>query len=354
MSNVLLEMPWRRLVRVGKPFWVSKEARIAMLHLASILTLLAAKAAVAVFINRTAGHFMTAIEQKVLADMHLYLLLSILSVLVIVPIEVYYGMLRTRLALIWRKWLSESLIDRYFVERAGLHIEKLHEIDNPEQRLTQDVDSFCNSSLGLFISILDAVITVCTFITVLWVISPTLSVTVMIYATLGLVIVSCIGRSLVNLSSQQITKEADLRKGLSKAREELVGTLDPSQPSLIAQSGIWLNSVISTLTQIMVVNKNIQLFTTPFNLLMPLVPAVIIAPCYFAGQIPFGTITQAVMAFTSVFNGATVLINQFNGISSFAAIIDRLGALIEGLEAGRTDLVELDSKPTEVTAAEIQ
>ncbi|MBS2008761.1 MAG: hypothetical protein JST01_17055 [Cyanobacteria bacterium SZAS TMP-1] len=337
MNNILLDMPWRRLIRVGKPFWTSSKSKVGLAHLVSILVLLAAKAVVAVFINQNAGHFMTAIEQKNLGSFYLYLVLSILAILTTVPIDVFYGFLRTRLALIWRQWLSESLIEKYFIDRAGLAIEDAHEIDNPEQRLTQDVDSFCNASLGLFISILDATINVCTFITVLWVISPTLSITVILYSSLGLVIVSHIGKSLIGLSSQQMKTEADLRAKLAEARGELVKSTgaQPATPAVV-QSQYCLSAVISTLMNIMTVNKDIQLFTTAFNLLMPLIPAVIIAPSYFAGEVPFGTITEGVLAFTAVFHGATVLINQFNGISAFAAITNRLGSMIEKLETEET------------------
>lgn len=348
MTNVLLEMPWRRLIKVGKPYWVSNQARSAFARLAFILTLLGAKTAVAVFVNRTTGHFMTAIEQKDLTGFYLFFVLSVLAVLVTSPIETTYARNRTKLALLWRQWLSRTLIDKYFLENAGLRIERLltaevseqEKIDNPEQRMTQDVDSFCNSSLGLFVAIMDSVITVLTFITVLWVISPSLTVTVLCYATLGLVIVSYIGKDMVDFSSQQVKTEADLRKELAGAREDLVKTGGSHERWLAVEADNRLNAVISTLTKIMNVNVRIQLFTTVLRGMVPLIPALIIAPSYFAGEIPFGTITQAVMAFTSVFTGASVLIDQFNGLSSFAAITNRLGVLVEALEAGAAAVVE--------------
>jgi putative ATP-binding cassette transporter len=342
-NNILVSMPWRRLVKVGKPFWVSNRSKQGYAHLLLVLVLLTAKAYVAVFVNQTAGHFSTAIEQKSYADFHLYLVLSGVGILLTVPIDVFYGMFRTRLALVWRKWLSGYFIDKYFDLRLGLRVEGLHDVDNPEQRMTQDADSFCNSSVGLFISVLDATISVATFITVLWVISPTLSYTVMIYSTLGLLIVAQIGKQLIPLSFQQMKTEADLRSSLKDAREELrkKGTADGREDEIdggeivkAVESRGRLKDVIDTLMSIMFVNRNIQLFTHTFNLAMPLIPAVIIAPSYFAGEIPFGTITQAAMAFTSVFHGATVFIGQFNGLSHYAAITNRLGVMVEEMDDG--------------------
>ncbi|HNA73476.1 MAG TPA: SbmA/BacA-like family transporter, partial [Candidatus Obscuribacter sp.] len=108
-----------------------------------------------------------------------------------------------------------------------------------------------------------------------------------------------------------------------------------------------LNSVIETLLGIALVNRRIQFFTTPFNLFVQLIPIVIVVPSYFAGEIPFGTITQAAMAFGAVFNGATVLIGQFNGITHYAAITNRLGSLAEAMERSQ----EMETEKVETAKA---
>ncbi len=341
MNNILTAMPWKRLAKIGKPFWVSDKSSVGFTNLGIILTLMAAKAGVAVCINITSGHFMTAMEQKSWFDFGLYLLLSILAILVTVPVETYYNLLRTRLALYWRDWLSRSLIHKYFAEGAGLRVEKSHEIDNPEQRMTQDVDSFCGSSIRLAISILDAFVTVCTFMIVLWKISPSLSFIVIVYSTLGLVIVSQIGKSLISISDRQMKTEADLRAKLASARDQLV-TNNASSATTVTEAEFALTAVISNLLDMTIVHKNLQLFTGVFNHLVPLIPPLVIYHLYFNDHIPFGTITQAVMAFTSVFHGATILIGQFADLSHYAAIINRIGSLTEALEAPSEEV-----KPTQ-------
>jgi putative ATP-binding cassette transporter len=89
------------------------------------------------------------------------------------------------------------------------------------------------------------------------------------------------------------------------------------------------------------------MFTTGFNLLVPLIPAIIMAPLYFDGKVEFGVITQSVMAFTVVFNGATLLIAQFGGISAFAAVTNRVGSLLEELgsakQTGKTSVLAADN-----------
>lgn len=339
MTNILTVMPWRRLIKVGAPFWVSDKRDTGVLYLVIILLFMSVKAYLAVFVVETAGHFMTAIEQKSMPDVYWYLFLSLVAIAAIVPIEVFFNFTKTKLSLVWRQWLTESLIARYFNERNGLAIESSPEIDNPEQRMTQDVDSFCNSSVRLSMSILDAAVNVCTFIVVLWKISPTLSFTVLAYSTAGLLIVSHIGKYLITLCDQQIALEADLRSTLKEARQQLISTagngnqaeLSKAMPA-VPEAGFRLREVVSTLLNMMIVHKNIQLFTGAYNHIMPLIPAMIIAPSYMAGEIPFGTITQAVLAFTAVFHGATVLIGSFGDLSHFAAIVNRVGSLFEGTD----------------------
>lgn len=344
-NNGLKGLPWRRLWKVGKPFWVSEKRNVALLHLFAVLALLSANTALFVFINRTAGHFMTAIEQRSVPQFYHYLLVYAGALVVVTPIQVFYGYLRTRLALVWRSWLADSLFAGYFTNLAYYKLISNSEIDNPDQRMTQDVDSFCNSSVGLFISILDAVVNVVIFVGVLWAISPTLTFTVLAYSALGSLIVVLIGRRLVALNFQQMKTEADLRFGLAEARRE-AEAIAFYRGELIAreQARGKLKLVIETLMSIMTVNRNIQLFTNAYNLLVPLIPAAIIAPLYLANKVPFGDITQATMAFTVVFNGATFMIAQFGGISSYAAIINRLGSFLEAVEACGADKLPNDKR----------
>lgn len=338
MTNNLNRLPWKRLWKVGKPFWVSEKRNVALLHLLAVLALLAANSALLVFISRTSGHFMTAIEQRSVPEFYRYLALYAGALVVVTPIQVFYGYLRTRLALVWRSWLANSLFAGYFTNLAYYKLINSSEIDNPDQRMTQDVDSFCNSSVGLFISILDAVVNVVIFVAVLWAISPTLTFTVLVYAALGSLIVVLIGRRLVGLNFLQMKTEADLRFGLAEARREAEAiAFYRGEDIAREQARGKLRAVIDTLMQIMNVNRNIQFFTNAYNLMVPLIPVAIIAPLYLSDKVPFGAITQATMAFTIVFNGATIMISQFGGISSYAAIINRLGSFMEALESFGAD-----------------
>lgn len=340
----------RRLLRVGWPFWHLK-IRVAWGHLILVIILLLVNAKLLVFINETAGAFMTAIEKRSITNFDHYLVIYAISLAVAVPFQVSYMFLRTRLALKWRLWMSTGLIGRYYKNRAYYHMIKNAGIDNPDQRMTQDPDTFCNSSIGLGISALESVITIYMFSGLLWSISQTLTYTVLAYALVGSLLAVSIGHSLAGLAFRQSATEASLRFLLANTRRDATNlALYQSERLAQKQAKAGLVNVIDTLLEIMRVNRNLQSFTVGYNLLVPLIPAAICAPLYFRHEMDFGVITQATMAFTAVFNAATIFIAQFGGISNFAANINRLGSFIEALDA--CEKTSIEPNMVEVTSGE--
>ena len=321
-----------RLLRIGWPFWRDCK-RVAWGHLFFMIALLLANGRLLVFINETAGSFMTAVEKRSLTEFDHYLIIYAAALALAVPIQVGYAYLRTRLALRWRYKMASNLIKRYHANRAYYYLIRDANIDNPDQRISQDPDTFCNSSIGLGISALESIITISLFSGLLWSISDTLTYTVIGYAVVGSILAISIGHSLAPLAFRQSATEASLRFVLANTRRDANSVALYRTENLQAkQATEGLQKVISTLTEIMQVNRNLQSFTVGYNLLVPLIPAAICAPLYFHHEMEFGVITQATMAITAVFNAATILIHQFNGISSFTANINRLGSFIEALE----------------------
>lgn len=262
---------------------------------------------------------MTAIENKSTDDLKWWLIAWVVSIAIATPVQVFYGYFRTRLALVWRDWLSKDLFNSYFARQIYLKLTRRKDVDNPDQRMAQDTDSFANSAIGLFISILDALVNVIMFIGVLWSFSGTLTLTVVLYAGAGSVIVYLIGRSLVDLAFQQFKTEGDLRFGLGEVRREAESIAMYRGEGLAKhRSRLRLERVIATLMRIMNVNRNMQLFTNPFYALVPVIPPAILASIYFAGGIKFGEITQATMAFHPA--GQTV--NDDSRLVQILALVD--------------------------------
>jgi vitamin B12/bleomycin/antimicrobial peptide transport system ATP-binding/permease protein len=331
-------VPLTRLIMVGKPFWVSEKKKEAIFLLLSILGLLGAVSALAVCTNFVAGRFMTAIQAKDVVSFYWLLVAYVMSMAVAAPIGNYYGYLRTRLALSWRKWLVKCLVSRSSFIRV---VEKL--LKPQRGQIAQDVDIFCNMSVGLFISFLDAIITVVTFSAVLWSISPFLMKVVFMYSLMGCIITAWIGNRLVGLNQEHIALETNMRYILMEV--EVEPTAKSSERRQRAQILKSLCSCIGNAESIMFLNRTLGFFTSGYNMLVAIIPAAIAAPMYFQGQMEFGDIVRAGMAFTQVFGGMTLFVNQFNPISAYKATIDRLGLLVETLDKADAEAVQQRTHP---------
>ncbi len=333
MNPMTDRIAWRRLYAVGKPFWVSEQRYKASAMLVAVLILLFVSSAVNVYIGKIAGETMTALQKQEVHAFSWSMTQFAFVMLLATPITVYYQFLRTRLALLWREWLSNHLFGRFFGGHTYYKLNNDLRIDNPDQRMTQDVETFCNSSVGLFVSVLDALVNISTFIGVLWSISPTLSFTVVAYSVIGSFVSLWIGKKLIALNFVQSALEANLRHCLTDVRRDAESiALYNGEAREQRSSTDALRRTIANLYDMACVNRNLGFFTIPFNLLVPLIPAAVIASLYFDNQIDFGEITRAGMAFGTIFSGMTLLVQQFTGISSYAANINRVGSFVEVLD----------------------
>ncbi|MCB0322775.1 MAG: ABC transporter ATP-binding protein/permease [Bdellovibrionales bacterium] len=325
---------FRRLMLVGKPFWVSEKRTRALFLVVQIFALLGLVTAVNVWVAGVAGKFATALQGKDEATYHYFLLLHVGVILIATPIIVTYHYIKARLAMEWREWLSAHLIKKWFSNRAYYKLSLDSEIDNPDERIAQDVDSFCSLSVGLFMSVVDSVITVVTFMGLLYYISPTLTAVAIFYCLAGCLLTQLIGRRLPQLNFDHLRKEADLRYSMAEVRRDVESiAFYRGEERASAHIVKTLRKAIDNVEEIMVLNRNLSLFTSSYNWFVALIPAAVIAPLYFNGTVEFGEIARGGMAFSHVFAGLTLFIGQYNALSAYKANIDRIGSFIEKLEA---------------------
>jgi putative ATP-binding cassette transporter len=136
-----------------------------------------------------------------------------------VPVNVMYKFYRQKLSLSWREWLTNRITDLYYANRVYYTLEASKEIDNPDQRIAEDVRAFTRDSLEFFITALTAVIDLVAFSSILFKIYPQLFVAIIAYATIGTLITTTVGRRLVGLNFLQLQREAFFRYSLMRVRE---------------------------------------------------------------------------------------------------------------------------------------
>lgn len=259
-----------------------------------------------------------------------------LAILVAIPVSVYYRFLREKLSLYWREALTSKMLDKYYADRTYYVMEMMREIDNPDQRITEDVRAFTRTSLDFFISIFTAIIDLVSFAAILYQIYPGLFWAIIVYAGGGSYVTTQLGKDLVSKNYNKFKREADFRFSLIRTREnaEAIAFYDPE--AKLEQASLWktFKLVLDTQLDIVKIQRNLEVFTTGYRYLPQILPSLIVAPLYFQGKIEIGSITQSYSAFNHVLSDFSLIINSFEQLSAFSAGLNRLTSFFDAISIG--------------------
>lgn len=287
-----------------------------------------------VIISYVGNFFNTALAKKDQLNYWKYLFVYAGVFVVGTPIVVIYRYIRDKLSLYWREWMTNKFLDKYFENRAYYDINSQKEIDNPDQRISEDVKSFTQTSLAFLLIILGSIVDVISFTGILWSISKELSLFLIVYAILGTVATLIFGQRLVPLNFNQLKQEANFRYGLVHIRDNAESIAfyrgEEQESTQVKQRFV---EVFRNFNLLIGWQRNVDYFTTGYGYAVVIIPALFLAPAYFAGKIQFGDITQAGFAFSQVLGAFSVIVNQIEPLSSFAASINRLTVFTDTLEA---------------------
>jgi putative ATP-binding cassette transporter len=331
---------WARFVRGVRKLATSEVGAKAKMLFALLIALLLAINGLNVVSSYVGRDFMTAIESRSMAG---FIWLGILYIAVFAAstvAAVFFRFTEESLSLLWRKWLTQRLVSRYLQHptyyRLNYFMMANGQVANPDQRIAEDVRVFTVTTLSFGLMFLNATLTVVAFSGVMWSISPLLFGVAVLYATVGSLLTIFLGRRLVRLNYDQLDKEANFRADLIHVREnaESVALLR-REGRLRARLLRHLEELTGNFHRIIAVNRNLGFFTTGYNYLIQIIPGLIVAPLFIRGQVEFGVITQSAMAFAHLLGAFSLIVTQFQSISSFTAVISRLGSLMEGLDRAR-------------------
>jgi vitamin B12/bleomycin/antimicrobial peptide transport system ATP-binding/permease protein len=340
-----------RYVKTFRLFFSSSVGSRAIRWFGLLLGLLLAVNALNVVNSYVGRDFMTAVSDRRPRQFVTYALMYAAVFVGSSIVAAFYRFSEERLRLLWRAWLTSSLIDRYLKNNAFYRLQSNVEIDNPDERITEDVKSYTTTTLSFFLLSLNAVITSVAFLSVLWSITPRLVIAAVAYAFVGSAATILLGRPLIKLANQQLKKEANLRYHLIQTREtsETIAAMH-SQKAMHDCLDERLNEVVSNNKSIIAVTRNLGFFTNSYNYLTQLIPLLLVAPMYMSGTVEFGVVTQSAMAFAQVLGGFSLIITQFETISSFAAVTERLNMISEAIdqaevpEPGSIEIVHDDTR----------
>ncbi|MGE5841608.1 MAG: ABC transporter ATP-binding protein/permease, partial [Deltaproteobacteria bacterium] len=282
--------------------------------------------------------FMTAIENRNFDGFVRMALIYVGVFAASTIVSVSYAFTEQRLGLLWRFWGTRETILKYADNRAYYRLSKKGEIGNPDQRIADDIRTYCTMTLSFMLIVVNASLTVIAFSGVMWTISPLLFVVSVLYAAVGTFMTVAFGKSLVRLNYDQLDKEANLRSSLTYLRGNAESlAISRREGHLIQLSLKCLGDLAMNFRRIIAVNRNVGFFTTGYNWLIQLIPAFLIAPLFIQGKVDFGVITQSAIAFTQLLGAFSIIVNQFQSISSYTAVLARLGSLAEASERAKAE-----------------
>jgi putative ATP-binding cassette transporter len=323
----------RQLWIMSKAFFASERRHKALGFLIVLLTLALSVGGVQVLMSYVARDFMTAIAEKDVPAYWQWLWWYLGTFAVAVPLGAYYRWTEERLALLWREWMAQHLIKRYFNNRAYYRLRGSASIDNPDQRISEDVRNFTSASLSFLLIALNATVSVVAFVGVLWAISGTLVGVLLVYAVAGTGLSILIGRRLIGLNYHQYQKEADFRYSLVRVRDNAESIAfyrgeKREQRDLVGRLG----AAVLNMLVIIGWTRNLAFFINSYNYAAILLPVVIVAPLFMRGEVEFGVVTQSAGAFSQVLAAVSLIITQFERLSAYLAGVQRLGMLWDDLD----------------------
>lgn len=331
-----LRFLWRT-VRLAEPYWVSSEKRRARWLLGLLILLLLGYTWSSVLFNQQSGEFTSALAARDGARFWRSILIFFALLVIGVPIDAFYYYVLDILALNWRRWLTARFLGRYLERRQYYHLLSKPEIDNPDQRISDDIYSFTRQSLGFVLVFANAMFQLVAFGGVLWSISHQLVGFLFVYA--GLITVATFGifgEKMVSLYFIQRGREADFRFGLVRLRENAEaialyrGETQEEQRLHQVFAKLFANAM-----RIIRWSLGLNFFYYGNSYLTMVLPTLIIAPRVLSGQLEVGRIVQATGAFSAILAALSILVDNLEDLSRFAASVGRLETFAQGMSAER-------------------
>jgi vitamin B12/bleomycin/antimicrobial peptide transport system ATP-binding/permease protein len=342
---------WQRFRAVAFPYWFGSEKWPARGLLALLVMLLLGQTGFAVLFNEQTGEFTSALAARD-AGRFWYAIEKCLVILAVgVPVYAFYYYVRDRLGLHWRRWLTRDFLAAYFSDRAYYKLNASQDIDNPDQRLAEDINTFTQKSLQFLLLLLGALLQLAAFSGVLWSISRELVLFLICYALAGTAItVFFFGRVMIGLNFFQLKREANFRFSLVRIRENAEAIAfyrgEAHESRLV---GGHFNEVIGNFEKLIRVQLKLNLFQYGYSFLTIVLPSAIIASRVISGELEVGRAIQAAGAFAAILSALTVIVDNFESFSKFVAGIDRLDSfsrfLAGGSAAGQPAGIEFLSGP---------
>jgi putative ATP-binding cassette transporter len=249
----------------------------------------------------------------------------------------------------WREWLTHYFVDQGFAHRAFYRMSLVGKVDNPDQRIADDIGSFVEWTERLTVPLVFAIAGVATYFAILWSISSSLALFLIAYAIAGTYFSVVIGRRLIGLNYFQERYQGDFRFGLVHVRDNIEPIFmyggERHESEQLRQR---FAAVVRNFKDLILWKRNLGFLTDSYGGLAVLVPTLFVAGAFVAGRIQFGQVAQAVAAFAALHTALSIIVTNFVDITNYANVVVRLGEYLEEADAARKFDADGDHKMIEI------
>jgi putative ATP-binding cassette transporter len=357
-ADSIIRIPFIGLVR-------AREGTIGTWMIGFLIAINLAQVALNVRLSFFSRDMFNALEAKDAAAFwyQLFVIFTPLAA-VFVAIALTEVLLQNVLTIRWRAYLNTYYVGEWLGDGAHYRMQLLGRgADNPDQRISEDLRKFVESTYSLSVGLMNQAATLVSFVAILWTISagftfpgtnvevPGLLVWVCAgYAILGTWITHLIGRPLIGLNFEQERVEANYRFSLARLREytEQVALLsgEPAEREGIARR---FGQIVDNYMRIVVRLIKLNTFTSAYFQANVVVPYMLTAPYYFIGRISLGQMQQVVGAFARVESALTYFITIYTTLADYKAVLDRLttfeGAIASAQRVGGESKLAITEAP---------
>jgi vitamin B12/bleomycin/antimicrobial peptide transport system ATP-binding/permease protein len=338
--------------RLALPYFRSEDRWPGRLLLATVIAIELSIVAITVILNQWYNRFYNTLQDRnwdgfVSAILFFCVIAAIYTVLV-----VYQNYLNLWLQIRWRRWMTQAYLRQWLNTANHYRMQLLGDsADNPDQRIADDLQMFVQQTLSIGIGLLNSVVTLCSFVVILWTLSESAPLhlfgsefaipgylvwAALIYAAVGTVLTHRIGWPLIPLNFQQQRFEADFRFNLVRTREnsEQIAALH-GEPAERERHIDRFGNIVTNWIAIMKRQKQLTFFTQSYSQASVIFPYLMVSPVYFSGAMQLGGLMQTASAFNSVQSALSYFISAYQSIAQYRAVVTRLSGFEDAIIAGR-------------------
>jgi putative ATP-binding cassette transporter len=338
--------------RLAAPYYRSEDRWAGRLLLGAVVAIELSLVAIQVILNEWYNRFYNTLQDRNFSAFVSAILFFCVIAAIYTVLAVYQNYLNLWLQIRWRRWMTQTYLRQWLNTANHYRMQLLGDAaDNPDQRIAEDLQLFVQNTLSIGTGLLNACVTLGSFVVILWRLSDAAPVhlfglpfvipgylvwAALIYAVIGTGFTHWLGWPLITLNFRQQRFEADFRFNLVRSREnsEQIASLHGEAAERERHLDRF-GSVVSNWIAIMQRQKKLLFFTQSYSQASVIFPYVMVSPAYFSGAMQLGGLMQTGSAFNSVQTALSYFVTTYRQIAEYQAVVARLSGFERAIEAGR-------------------